>query len=238
MKRIIRLSLLLFSLSLLSSCFLLQNCIKPEGEMVTKVYVMDEFNELELASPIRVQISQADEQRVELIAPQNYHDHFNTELSGDDWEVKFDECLKSTEGIVLKISMKEIEELAISGSGEIVGQNTFEGKSLELKISGSGDMALSLDYKNLETTISGSGNIKLDGEVKKHEIEINGSGDINSSELTCDEVEVEINGSGDVKLNVVDALNVEVNGSGDVYYKGEPTEINSQFNGSGELHKE
>lgn len=229
-------NLLLASIAIslsLQSCIFFKNCIKPEGEVVKHYMEIDEIHSIELHTSANLVIKQSDQQKIEVLAPNNYFEVLNKEVKGGEWEIKFDRCLKEADLVEIYLEVKELEDIEINGSGNIKGDGKIEGKKLEIEINGSGALSLEIDYKDVEIEIQGSGETNLNGESKRLDIEINGSGDVNAGDLIADETKVQINGSGDVKTHSEKSLEVEINGSGDVLYKGEPQEINTNINGSG-----
>lgn len=230
-------TLILSVIFLCTSCSIFRVCEKPTGDVITKDLKLENIHSIELSAGVKVFIQQGEDQNIKIVAPANYAELINTNVSKGEWEIDFKKCLKNADLVELFVVLKEIEELEINGSGNIIGNGVIESNKLELEISGSGSIQLELDNKSVDLEIDGSGDIILSGKTKKQKIEINGSGDINNSKLTADESKIEINGSGDVKINTTSSLEVEVNGSGDVHYTGEPKQIKTEFNGSGRLHK-
>ena len=229
----------IFILSIIVICFnecsILGACVEAEGEVVTTEVKLDKFSKIELKGASKVTLHQGEIQNVTITATQNIIDLLNRDVKSDEWEIKFNRCLESVEDISIDITIPDIEELSVEGSGSIIGDGLISSNLLELSVDGSGELNLNLDVKELESEINGSGDLKLKGTTKTHDIEINGSGDVEAYELTADEATIEINGSGDVKLDVSYSLDVEVNGSGDVYYRGNVKKIDSDISGSGKL---
>ena len=183
-------------------------------------------------------MKQGNVQQVKIKGQKNIIALLKTDVKGDEWNIDFDRCISTKQQVELFITVHNLKELAIEGSGEVMSKGIIKGDLMELSIDGSGSIDLGLDVKELQTDVNGSGDVILRGKSKLHQLEINGSGDIAAYDLSTDESNIEINGSGDVKVSVSYALEVEINGSGDVYYKGEVKEIKSDINGSGKLHQE
>ncbi|MEQ8908430.1 MAG: head GIN domain-containing protein [Vicingaceae bacterium] len=222
----------------LSSCLFWGNCEEGKGPVVEKTIEVKNFEELELSGSHTVYLSQGNTQSVKIKAQENLIELLNTQVEGGEWDIHFKKCVKSKEKIEFYVTVPNLNEIAIEGSGEIIGKTPFESDKMELEISGSGEIHVELvNVKELDSEINGSGDLKLSGTTKNHEIEINGSGDVDAYDLQTDNTKVEINGSGDVKINVSYELNVEVNGSGDVYYKGDVKNIHTEVNGSGEINQ-
>ena len=132
------------------------------------------------------------------------------------------------------ITINNLEEVAISGSGNVRGKDRFMADAFYTEISGSGDMDLEVETGRLEAKISGSGSIRLAGKAEDYTVSISGSGEVNAFEVQAKNVSVKINGSGECRVYVSESLDVKISGSGDVYYKGRP-QINTKISGSGSL---
>jgi len=144
---------------------------------------------------------------------------------------------KSDIGVKAYISMTEIRGFTIVGSGTTVGELPFTTDELALKIAGSGQMKMDITAQKVFTEIAGSGDIFLDGKAGFHRYTIVGSGNLNADYFMTSQYEIRIAGSGDSHIYVTDTLDVVIAGSGDVYYRGDPTVINCNINGSGKLIK-
>jgi hypothetical protein len=124
--------------------------------------------------------------------------------------------LEPSKGIRYTITVKSLENLEISGSGDI------QASDLTLD-------ALAID-------ISGSGDIKLSGTVNTQSIEISGSGNYNGCTLQSEGSSVSISGSGDIRVAATDTLSIDISGSGNVMYVGSP-EVSQEISGAGETEQ-
>lgn len=233
---------LFFGIFTLSGCFIdinddgngLFGCISGSGSTETQTLDIDEFTSIKLEINLDVYITQGDDFSVEVEGKENIIDDLKLSVSNNTWTIDTDHCTRNIGNMKVYITMPNIEYLKISGSGKIIGENTFTGNDIELRISGSGDMDLSLETDNIEAKISGSGEMWLEGNSSNFDFKISGSGDLNAFDLESDNVDVRISGSGDARVRAIDELNVTISGSGNVYYKGSPS-INVHISGSGNL---
>jgi hypothetical protein len=132
------------------------------------------------------------------------------------------------------ISVRTLEGVAISGSGDVSGQGRWVAESFYADISGSGDVGLEVETGELTCDISGSGSMQLSGQARDFTASISGSGKINAFEVQAKNVSVKISGSGDSRVSASESLDAKISGSGDVYYRGRP-QINTRISGSGSL---
>ncbi len=211
------------------------NCTKGEGSTITKELFISGFTGVKLEIAADIYITQGSEYLVTATGQENIINQLERDVNNGVWEVEFDGCVKNYNELAIHITMPAIDYLAISGSGTIYGENTFDVNDIDLKISGSGDMDLELNATKIDAKISGSGKMKLSGEADNVEYSISGSGDYSAFELLAKRAEVNISGSGDAEVFVSEYLDVNITGSGDVFYIGTPT-MNVRITGSGNVY--
>ena len=210
------------------------DCVRADGDIVTKELSISNFTGVKLAVNADVFITQGDDFLVEVKGSDNIVDLIETKVQNDIWIIDFDQCVRNVKQLEIFITMPTIEYLKVSGSGLIRGENTFTVNDVELYISGSGDMDLALEGDDIDGKISGSGDMRLEGFAQKMKFKINGSGDLRAFDYKLERVNIQISGSGDAEVRASDDLDVKITGSGDVYYKGNPS-VNVQITGSGKV---
>lgn len=139
--------------------------------------------------------------------------------------------------ISITVPFENINQVTLSGSGDIKTRNTIKAKSFIAKLAGSGDMNLDVEANNFEINLSGSGDVVLKGKADHFKSTLNGSGDIDASNLKAKDASVIVSGSGDSKVFCSESLNARVSGSGDIEYAGNPKQKDTKVNGSGEISK-
>ena len=147
-------------------------------------------------------------------------------MSNWNWNPKFK----------LTVNAKTIDQLAISGSGDI-HSNAIKSGAIKLAISGSGDIRIpALEADSASVSISGSGDVTLGGRAGSVDSHISGSGDLKAEKLEARNVKVAISGAGDVKVWAREGLQVRIAGSGDVRYYGDPS-VEKRIAGSGSVKR-
>lgn len=141
----------------------------------------------------------------------------------------------SRENGEVHVTVKNIEEIEISGYGSLEAENTIETKNLKLIISGSGKIEMPVKADNLNTIISGKGNVELSGSANELDVTISGAGKVEAEKLQVSKSDISISGAGKVYLDVKDDLNVEISGVGSVKYINEPARISKSVSGIGKI---
>jgi hypothetical protein len=142
---------------------------------------------------------------------------------------------KNDGGIYITVPVESVNEVSLSGSGDIVGKKTISTSDFSTRMSGSGDITLDVESKTVSASMSGSGDINLSGTTDVFDIQISGSGDIKAYDLIADTVDASISGSADIKVTANKMLKARVSGSGDIHYRGDATKIDSKVSGSGDI---
>lgn len=218
-------------------------CMRPEGAYVTEEVALEAFTGIDLCIDGDVTLHRDSVQRVTISGYENIVDNVERNVVGGVWEISFDECVRRTGDLQIDIWVPTIDKVILSGSGDIEGLDAFttsgtlevsvtgsgevdlvaDADIVRAKITGSGDIDLVTHAQVVEATITGSGDIELEGSADDCHHKITGSGSILAFDMPCTTATVEILGSGNCELTVSDLLDVRISGSGNVYYKGEPT---------------
>jgi hypothetical protein len=200
------------------------------------------FNAVNVAGPFDVDIIQGATESVKVEAPADIMDRILTEVNNgvlkiynkrDTWD--WGNFWGHHKKILVHVTVKDINSINISGSGDVSFRDGITANSLKLRISGSGDMTGKLNAKTLESSITGSGDMKLSGNAESSTVSVVGSGDFTARNLLTVSSAVRVSGSGDAEVNASDRVDAAVNGSGDVRYTGAAKNINSRKNGSGDI---
>jgi hypothetical protein len=225
---------------LFSSCRLFgYKHIEGNGNIITQSRNISKATKVKLAGSFDVELTPGAVTKVEVVGDDNILPFIYTVEKDGFLVVKSKDYLtyNSTEGIKIKITTPQLENLQLAGSGNIIGQGKFTGSDkLVLKIAGSGDIKLEINTPKIESDIAGSGSINLTGETKEESIKIAGSGDYLTEGLMAENATVRIAGQGDVKVFASTTLDIHIAGSGTVYYKGNPS-VKQKVAGSGDIKK-
>ncbi|NND08910.1 MAG: DUF2807 domain-containing protein [Saprospiraceae bacterium] len=210
------------------------DCERGNGNDITETFSVRDFTGVRLTMDANVFITQGEVQDVTITAQANIIDELQLRVRNDVLIIDTDRCIRDFNEVDIFITIPEIRELSLSGSGKIIGENTFLVEDIELNLTGSGDIDLGLEAEYIRGAISGSGEVTLEGKGRSLDYRISGSGDLSAFDLFVRQADLTISGSGDMEVFVEEFLDVRISGSGDVMYKGNP-EIDSRVSGSGNV---
>jgi hypothetical protein len=209
-------------------------CVNGNGPIVSVDLDMPKIEAVHFAMSGQVFITQGPDQSVRVEAKQNIIDELELNVNNGLWVIETDRCVKDIDDFKVFITLTDITELGLSGSGDIIGENFFTVNDILIYISGSGDMDLGLDADDIEADITGSGNMIIEGTGDSLDSRISGSGDVRAFNLEVNRAKFDITGSGDAEITVINELDVRISGSGDVKYKGNPS-VDVVITGSGRV---
>jgi hypothetical protein len=210
------------------------NSAQGSGNIITEERQVSEFDKIHLKGSGNVVLTQGEKQSLEIKTDDNIMPLIETDVRGKKLTISHGKHNLRPTTFEVYITVKNLEGVAISGSGDISGKGRFVAYTFYAEISGSGDMNLEVETGKLASKISGSGSIHLSGKAEDYIVSISGSGKINAFDVEAKNVSVKISGSGDCRVTASESLDAKISGSGDVYYKGRP-QINSKISGSGSL---
>jgi hypothetical protein len=222
-----------------SCIFIDSESVKGNGNITVEERKGLNAHRIRLAGFMDVELSQGSGTEVKVEADENLQQYIITEMEDDVLVVKMRSNIRfiNSERLKIYITTDRLEQLTLSGSGNITGTNKFTGSEhLKLRVSGVGDLKLDFNTPELEAEISGSGSLVLSGETKDAKIQINGVGDCNAETMKAENATVKISGSGDVKIFADNQLDVTIRGIGSVYYKGAAS-VSQKISGSGEVKR-
>jgi hypothetical protein len=177
------------------------------------------FEEVELQGVGNLSIQQTGSESLIVEAEEDVLPKIRTEVRNNRLIIgpKPSTNLQITEPINYKLTVKDLNALKLSGSGDI----NAEGISTD----------------ELAITISGAGSLKAAGETDGQDIYISGAGNYEAEDLESKEVKIDVGGAGSAIVNVSDELDAKVSGSGSVKYMGAPTTVKQDVTGAGRVSK-
>ena len=198
-----------------------------------------DFNEISLSIPADLFLTQGSKNEVIIEANESLLEKIETEIRGSRLVIKFEKWYnyKGIGEINVYVTVKNIDKLVVSGSGDIVSKSPIKSDKISFIVSGSGSVMIDeLVTKEVDAMVTGSGDVRLKGNVEVDELDVTvtGSGDFESVDLKFREANLSITGSGSIHTYVIDELDANITGSGKIYYKGKPV-IDANITGSGKI---
>jgi len=135
------------------------------------------------------------------------------------------------------VSMKNVNELQVNGSGKIISENSIASNFLTLGVSGSGSMDVDIKGNTVKAEVGGSGSMNLKGYATSLDASLSGSGALKGFDCPFEMAKVKLTGSGSGEINVTNSLEAYVFGSGSIKHKGATKTLTKKVYGSGSVER-
>ena len=213
-----RKTFLLSTLLLLSSgCHLaMHENVKGSGVREKQKREVASFTTIAMDGAFDIDVVSQKPQSLEIEGDDNLLSLITTEVSNNVLHIKSKGNFSVNDPIKLRISVPNLEKLAIDGAGKI-------------EVSG-------LKNDKFEINSDGATTIRVAGETRQLNIDTSGAGKIDARKLRATKGLVEARGVARVDVNVIEQLDVTVSGPSHVTYEGDPV-VNKTIHGPGSVSK-
>ena len=213
--------------------------IKGNGNVKTITRTTSEYDAIKCAGSMDYILVKGTEGQIKIEGEENLLEYVITEVKDNTLKVRLEKGvhLKSSlnKSIKITIPFKDINAVALAGSGDLWNTDTIKATNLDVALAGSGDLTLDVDATTVDGSLAGSGDLVLKGKTDNFEASVAGSGDLSAFGLQANNTEVSVAGSGDAEVVSNTSLKARVSGSGDIQYRGNPSKEDTKVVGSGSI---
>ncbi len=181
--------------------------------------VTGSFTKVHLAGALMVELSQGKECSV-LVEPESAKDLVQIEVYDGTLYLKNTPNQKDRrEKMVIKVTLKELDELFMSGATALMTMHQFGVENLSLEMDGASNANLNLKATKLKGDFSGASNVTIEGSCENADLEISGAAQVNLTELAVKNAKVTNSGAGHAELSISETLKADGSGASTTYYK-------------------
>ena len=208
------------------------------GKLASETRAVNGYHGVELAVSGTLEITQDNKETLVVEAEDNILPLIETKVKPDGTLLiafKSDDYVQTTKPLSFKLSVKTLDKIMLTGSGDIHVGGKLSAENETIKLPGSGNVTVDqLETGALTVTLAGSGTIKVAGGASSQSVQLAGSGNYEAAAFKTDATKISVGGSGDCKVWTEKNLDVSIGGSGEVSYYGRP-EVRQKVAGSGEV---
>jgi hypothetical protein len=185
------------------------------GKVTTVSRHVGSFKKIKLEGAMDADLTIGTASDVKIVGDDNLAPLVQTEIEGDTLRIFVGKNYGTHNGLKVTLSVPTLEGVSLAGSGD-VSIHAFKGGSLNIAVSGSGDVTAEGTAGKVTASVKGSGDLKLYG-------------------LQATDADISIKGSGDAQVTATGHLTGSIAGSGDIRYKGPPNHVSRSVAGSGDV---
>jgi hypothetical protein len=222
----------------------LDDCITSTGPIRTEQRILTGFHSVDLSDRIDLVLDHLAESTVEIEGGRNLLDQIVTEVRDSVLYISNDNRCNWVRSfkprITVKIPIASVHTLILRGTGNITATDTVRHGIFRIdQWLGIGTAQFTVAVQQIYVGLhTGAGDVKLSGYATDNANYYSGiMGTIDASQLRARVVNINNSGIGDFRCWAEEELNVAIGDAGDVYYRGQPSIINSHITGSGSLYQ-
>lgn len=215
-------------------------CLHGEGDIQEEERILPDFNKIQVecsANLILHPIDDESKNKIVLYCQPNLFPIITSREEGGCLNIRSARCFQTNQAVDIHAFVHGLDEVQVSGSGNLSCDSLYSGDKFKIVQQGSGDIRFNAKMQSLTIEHTGSGHLMLSGHGNSLVIHAGGSGATDTRQYVNNNCEVNLNGSGDVYVNAVQETNLNLHGSGSIYYAGRPATLNTHNDGSGEIRQ-
>lgn len=196
---------------------------RGNGVIKTEERSVAAFTGISLGGAATLHVHRGDKRLVRITTDENLLSHVHVEVEGGELQLGFDEdcSIRGVTKLEIDVTTPALDALELSGAVKAT-VDRFAGDRLRIENSGAVKLDAALDYKTLDLDLSGGGEIALKGTAGEVHIDGSGATRIAAAGLAAKSMQAEFSGAAQADLRASENLDIDVSGAGHVRYFGNP----------------
>ncbi|HWW43333.1 head GIN domain-containing protein [Pedobacter sp.] len=215
-------------------------CVEDSGVRALRAQTVKEFNEIEIAGPIKLVLHQVPDSvyQVKVSADSNVVNLIETKVSGGTLKLKLDTAAYcGKDSIVVYASIAQLKSLKAESPSKVVSSGRLNVDDLKLTLNGSTEVNLDLNAGKVTTEVDGATKIHLTGQAGTHLFKAKGAVELDAFDFVVGIYDLNIKGVGKANINVLNDLKVATSGATSISYKGNPKNVKEDKSGSSSIQQ-
>lgn len=218
------------------------DCVKGTGDIVTETRALDPFTEIFIQDRINIILTEDTtlSQEVVIEAGEKLIGLIKTEVVGGVLRIRnanrcdFMRRYDVPVNVYIRTS-NNITRITNKGTALITNTDTCTAPNISLETISTGDIKLTVNAGSIYTQQHGNGDVEVYGAANEVIVFNTGNGFTIADQCATGYCWVYTRTTGKITLFPVGLLISEIEGPGNVYYRGQPTQISSTLNSTGQL---
>ncbi len=219
----IRSIFILLLISFYAPIFAQQTLINDKN---VEVRTVTSFTGIKVSGGISVFMSQGEDYSMAVSASEpQYRDKIKSEVKNGILEISYSDHFEKHFGdlnLRAYISFKTLESIEGSGACDFILNDTLNGLSLLVKLSGACAIKGPVKLTNLDLDISGASVVKIEGITQNFKVSASGASDIKNYDLIAENCIAKLSGASDIRVTVTNSITASASGASTFYYDGDP----------------
>lgn len=217
------------------------NCLQSSGNNITESRLLESFHTVELSQNIDLILRQGNAHEARVTAGKNIIDGIKTEVKHGILYIRNDnKCnwLRDFKNkFTVELTFRDMHLLTYRGSGIVECADTIRDSSFTVEgWNGTGTINLILNVAEAHLYLhTGSTDLNVAGVAPVQYLYCAGNGYIRADQLNSNDVYAHTATTGQCYVHATHRIDALIRYHGNIYYKGNPSEISTEFKSSGRL---
>jgi hypothetical protein len=213
----------------------------------TKEMVWSGSEELEVALPAEVTVTQGDTPKMVITGPKDAVEHVEVDgghigfsksanvrvtIKGMNLNIKGLEGFRRLKIQITAPNVRRVDA-SVASKVNLVG---FKRDELELKANAGSNLSGDIDVRRLELEVHSGANAELSGKADEMDLDVHSAGDAKLDKLVVKSIHGEAKSGADASIAAIDSIDMEVHSGADVTIYGRPTHVNTNTHSGGDVH--
>lgn len=206
-------------------CFAHGTCVRGNGNIKTEERTVAQFTGVEIGGFGVLRVHHGDKPVVRITTDENLLPLIESNVHGGVLHLGIDDdddrTIRGMTKLEIDVTTAALESLDLSGAVK-ASVDRFAGDRIQIENSGAVKLDAELQYKTIELDLSGGGEVALRGSASDVHIDGSGATRITASGLQARSIEADFSGAARADLRASESLDLDVSGAGHVRYWGNP----------------
>lgn len=194
------------------------------SQVNTETRTVSDFTGIKTSSVVPIEITQGEVNAVVVEGDAKNIADVKTEVN--DGILSVSGSPNAAEDFIVKVTMKNLRMLDVSGAASIKSANQLKIDSLKIIGSGASNVKLDVQAGKIKAILAGASTLKLSGTASKLDAQLAGASHLKAYQLTAENVELVTAGASSANISPTVSMNVISAGASEVHYQGNPAEKN------------
>ncbi|MGZ4054205.1 MAG: head GIN domain-containing protein [Bacteroidia bacterium] len=218
------------------------DCFKRTGDIITETRSLKAFDRLQVEQNVNVFLTQDPVQEVKIEAGEHLMSLIQTVVEDGtliirnkntcNWARAYNKPLN------VYIKTPGLSYIKLYGTGNIKSLNTIVKDTMDISITNSGNIELTVNSSQILSHIYGYGDLTLHGTAHEHSCSIGGTAFLYAKDLTTSYTWIQSYTLGTCYVDASSLLICRFDDKGDIYCYGHPPSVQQTHYGSGQLYIE
>ena len=210
--------------------------VKGSGNVTTQTRTAtDIFSKIKVQQGIIVEVTQADNQNIEVKADDNLQNLIETKIANGVLTVSSKESYNTNSTPVVKVSLKIIESLTASSGSSINSMAMLSSTNLDITTSSGSSIRVDVQADNLSLDASSGSTIETIGKALKLETSASSGSSIDAKKLLANDVFAQASSGSTTNVSPIVSLDAKSSSGASIGYQKSPKSLKVSESSGGSI---